>query len=1177
MGSITGNAVYYQWSPFTGLNNAFILNPTATISGPITYTLRAYGIDPANPNLVVNGNFSGGNTGFNSDYNYVVDIPGPQNEMVPEGTYTVINNPNLVHTGFAACTDHTGGGNMMVINGAADYQDIWCQTVTVNPDAWYNVAAWVASVNSSSPAELQFSINDIPIGPIVNASATPCLWVPFNATWNSGASTTAEICILNLNTALGGNDFALDDIAMYELCIVEDEVEITLYDEEAPEPDIDGPAFLCEGETGVYSASFPPDPPIYAYNWSVPSGATIISGQGTPEITIAWNEAQEYEICLEIETRCDQNEACFDVTIGTLPEFPLITGPTSLCPGQTATFYTPENNPGDQYEWIVPSSLTVISGEGTNEIEVEWTIAGEAEICLEVTNDCGTTDNCTLIDLWNAYSTLFDTVICEGTTIIINGNTYGNGLNTGVEVFTSIHGCDSIVEIEITEATALQFFDVVNLCPGDSVFLEGAYQTEQGTYVDSFLTTTGCDSLVITEIHITPFDTTWITLTSCSPADTGTTVLTINQGNCDSTIITTVSLSPSDTTHILLTSCLPADTGVVVQLLSNQYGCDSLVMITTQLAPTDTTELFASTCDPANVGVIQQLFTNVHGCDSLVILTTSFLMSDTTLLTGYTCSESDTGTTSILLSNSMGCDSLVITKTQYAGSDTTFLSGNTCFAADSGLLVTTLVNQFGCDSVISIYSALLSSDTTYLTFTTCSPLDTGVVNELFINQSGCDSLVVSTTTLNPIEWCSLEANLHTIQPLCFGQPGVITVNAIVGLPPFTVFWKHSVQPISDSVKINNAPGTQTLELITPGVYYFEVFSANGLFVKDTILVADIPPLEVKATTSTNAFGYSVPCFGDTNGMAEALLISPGTSPYIFTWSNGANSPVLTNLGAGTYIITVTDNNGCVSSSTIILASPAEIDYELQIEDVSCFGQNDGNVSVLSLNGGVPPWTTSLDGGLFQNQLIYTNLRPGAHSLLIRDQVGCEKTELFSIVEPAEWSLSLGPDTIVAFGSSIEIKAHITGQPMQPIEVHWSDEECEQCLSREISPGTNMIYTVTVTDANGCIRTDQKFIEVFIDRHVFVPNVFSPNGDQVNDYFIITPGSGLHEIEELTIYDRWGSIIFQEFHFQPDDPAYQWDGTMRGKPLNPGVYVYKLKVVYEDLRSTILHGDVTLLR
>jgi hypothetical protein len=140
---------------------------------------------------------------------------------------------------------------------------------------YYNVAAWVASVNPSSPAQLQFSINGTPIGNIVNAPSSNCTWTPFNAVWNSGSNSTATICILNLNTAAGGNDFAIDDISMVGLCEVSDEVEITLYQEVAPAPIIDGPAFICEGEIATYTATFPPDPPIYSYHWIVPGGAVI--------------------------------------------------------------------------------------------------------------------------------------------------------------------------------------------------------------------------------------------------------------------------------------------------------------------------------------------------------------------------------------------------------------------------------------------------------------------------------------------------------------------------------------------------------------------------------------------------------------------------------------------------------------------------------------------------------------------------------------------------------------------------------------------------------------------------------------------------------------------------------------------------------------------------------------
>ncbi len=384
LGSIEGNYVFFQWTPSNGLNSAFILHPTANITGPITYTLTGYAADSNNPDLITNGDFQAGNTGFTSDYIYKPDLPNVQNELVPEGTYTVVNNPNLVHTGFNPCSDHTGGGgNMMVVNGASSIVNIWCQTVTVTPNTWYNVSAWVASVSQGSPAILKFSINGIQIGNTVTAPFNACQWKPFNASWNSGNNTTATICIVNLNLAGGGNDFALDDISMVGLCAVEDEVTITLYDEVAPDPEIDGPQFICAGETATYYAYFPPAPPILTYKWIIPSGATLISGQGTTQVTIRWDDPQDASLCLMIKTRCDQNQGCYDVTVGDVPDLPLISAPNTLCPGETTTLYTPENGPDDTYDWIVPPQVSIVDGAGTNEIEIEWAGSGEAEICLE--------------------------------------------------------------------------------------------------------------------------------------------------------------------------------------------------------------------------------------------------------------------------------------------------------------------------------------------------------------------------------------------------------------------------------------------------------------------------------------------------------------------------------------------------------------------------------------------------------------------------------------------------------------------------------------------------------------------------------------------------------------------------------------------------------------------------
>jgi len=165
----------------------------------------------------VNGDFNSGNTGFTSSYTYEANNADPsvKTELWSEGTYSVYSNPNDLHSGFSACTDMSGsGGNMMIVNGSSVANvPLWTQTITVSASTLYYFVTEVTSVNSASPAQLQFSVNNVLLGSIFNASATTCQWNKFYATWNSAGNTSATISIVNQNTASTGNDFALDKIS----------------------------------------------------------------------------------------------------------------------------------------------------------------------------------------------------------------------------------------------------------------------------------------------------------------------------------------------------------------------------------------------------------------------------------------------------------------------------------------------------------------------------------------------------------------------------------------------------------------------------------------------------------------------------------------------------------------------------------------------------------------------------------------------------------------------------------------------------------------------------------------------------------------------------------------------------------------------------------------------------
>lgn len=221
-----------------------------------TYTCTAQ--FPPGDNLVVNGDFSLGANNFTSDLS--PGTGGSFGLLSFESTYAVVTNGNLAHNNFANCGDHTTGtGNMLVVNGSnVPGANIWCQTVTVQPNTTYSFSAWLATMVSSAPAVMRFSINGVDLGAPLLASETTCLWDEFSAFWSSGSATSATICINNQNLATSGNDFALDDISFAPLCSATDSVVVVMLPP-APELLISPDTALCPNAPAVLTATLSPD------------------------------------------------------------------------------------------------------------------------------------------------------------------------------------------------------------------------------------------------------------------------------------------------------------------------------------------------------------------------------------------------------------------------------------------------------------------------------------------------------------------------------------------------------------------------------------------------------------------------------------------------------------------------------------------------------------------------------------------------------------------------------------------------------------------------------------------------------------------------------------------------------------------------------------------------------
>ena len=188
-------------------------------------------------NVVVNGDFESGNSGFTSNYGYVANDPNPtiRTELWPEGYYSVWSKAKDLHYMWSDATKGHGGiGNFMIVNGnTVNNIPVWTQTVSTTINTNYYFCAWLCSVHPTNPAQLSFSINGVNVGSTYVASIdTVNHWDEFYATWNSGAITTATISIVNKNTIASGNDFGLDDISFVPCCTSTMPIELLSFNAE---------------------------------------------------------------------------------------------------------------------------------------------------------------------------------------------------------------------------------------------------------------------------------------------------------------------------------------------------------------------------------------------------------------------------------------------------------------------------------------------------------------------------------------------------------------------------------------------------------------------------------------------------------------------------------------------------------------------------------------------------------------------------------------------------------------------------------------------------------------------------------------------------------------------------------------------------------------------------------
>lgn len=437
------------------------------------------------------------------------------------------------------------------------------------------------------------------------------------------------------------------------------------------------------------------------------------------------------------------------------------------------------------------------------------------------------------------------------------------------------------------------------------------------------------------------------------------------------------------------------------------------------------------------------------------------------------------------------------------------------------------------------------------------------------NNIGC-SATSSITIGNP---ASIGASVVSKQDAkcARSSDGVATVVGTGGTQPYSYLWGA------------NAAGqtTATATGLPAGNFTVTVTDANGCSTAIQLSIGEPTELDV------SFINESVKCFGGADGTSFATP-SGGTSPYSVSWSNGTNGQQVKDLPAGTYLVTLTDANGCklVDSTTVL--QPAEpVSATFEVQDVSCAGLRDGRIKI-NAAGGSPPYRYSLNNGDFLGSSNLIALPSDIYDVQIRDINGCtfQLNDIF-VNEPEPFIVDLGPDTIVFYGAHIHIHPTILNvDSSENLTFLWTSNNPQNPVNYPdwrlgdfvvTSPTT---ATLTVTNENGCKSQDMINIFVREVRRVQVPTGFAPGtgGDPANDLLHVHGSSNMVEkIRLFRIFDRWGELLYEGRDFDINDLNTGWDGTFKGKQMPPGVYVWHLEVDFVDGVSETYKGHTSLIR
>ena len=741
--------------------------------------------------------------------------------------------------------------------------------------------------------------------------------------------------------------------------------------------------------------------------------------------------------------------------------------------------------------------------------------------------------------LFHKSSEIFaDTIVCEGETIILDGllvNTPGRHRYT----FTSVNGLDSLGELNVIILRPTRTSEDQEICSGED--FKG--YTETGTYTDTTFSRTGCDSIIA--------------------------IYYLNV------------LSPLDTIRRPIVNLCPGESFI------NSTPRGEIKYENSSIDLKKEEEEF--------------IYTSIRGCDSVVISTIFYYQDRVSTVEATICEGGDPfyaddgreltteGEHRVVLQSVHGCDSTIIVDLEVGNrterdtliplceGQSIFLDGKERFNGQVELTYTTLE---GCDSIVNYIITVSDSIVIDTSATICFgdtfhfggiafTETTNTQFDLPSNISNCDS--VMRLNLFVLD-CEIKATIVEDSLNCSDDKnGRFSFTLTNGLWPFTYQWQYLDSLIEG--RIDTLFETISAEGLPAGTYTITVTDQIRNVQEFNVQVKS-PDFWSHTSEESDHNGFHISCAGMDDGAIE-IFPEGGNAPYTYQWSNGEITQKIINLSADSFVVTVTDDSNCDYQVLFAVTEPSPLYVEIDSIKPNCDSLATGVINVVLEEGGVEPYSYAIPGIGMGVRGQFSGLLPGTYDLIVTDDNGCMAAFETDLPGPDIPELEIERNYFSELGDPIKfgIQANVD---LEFIE--WSTQEglsCYDCIDPTATPVESTSYTITATSFDGCSTTETLSLNIDKKRDVYVPNIFSPNGDGLNDRLSVFGGPEVANVMAMRIYSRWGELVYEQSNINVNDELMGWNGTFQGRQVPRGTYIWFIQVSFIDGEVFEYRGTVAL--